>query len=325
MNQIMKSWFLALASAAALTLTLPVAAQVTLPVGNLGNSSFEDGSAGPGLAVEQYAIYGYASDLRDGNGNKETGTSQTTTVLVEHLCYYSAHKVLGGFYGGEVLLPFVDVNVTTPATGSMHNRGAGDLIVSPLMLVWTPRPIARGMLFSHRVTADISVPTGKYNKYDPINPSNHVVSFNPWYAFTLYPLKHSTKLEISSRIHYLWNSTNNDPFVGYGFKNMQPGQAFHENYAASYEFAKGVRLGFNGYAVEQFTDNKINGRAISNSRERLFGFGPGAQFGGHGLWFYANTYFDAGAKNSAQGTHVHFHVMKVFGGKQEPAPQPDKI
>jgi hypothetical protein len=48
------------------------------------------------------------------------------------------------------------------------------------------------------------------------------------------------------RVHYLWNSANNDPFAGFGIKNMEPGQAFHANYAASYEVHKNVRLGFNG-------------------------------------------------------------------------------
>jgi hypothetical protein len=304
-------------------LAMPVVAQVSLPVSNLGSTSFEDGVAGPGWAFEQYVNYGYAGKIKDSNGNNDAGTNHLTTdVFLEHVVYYSTHKVLGGFYGGEVLLPFVDVNLESAQAGNNHNRGLGDLTISPLMLVWTPRPIAGGRLFAHRFTADIVLPSGKYSKYDVVNPSNHVVSFNPWYAFTLYPKKHSTKFEISSRIHYLWNSENDDPFVGYGFKNIQPGQAFHENYAASYEVAKGIRIGFNGYAIQQITDHKINGQSVSDSRERLFGSGPGVQFGSRGLWFYANAYFESGAENRAQGIHFNFRVLKTFGGHQGPPPAP---
>jgi hypothetical protein len=36
-----------------------------------------------------------------------------------------------------------------------------------------------------------------------------------------------------------------------GIRNMQPGQAFHVNYATSYELWKNVRLGFNGYWLQQ--------------------------------------------------------------------------
>jgi len=46
------------------------------------------------------------------------------------------------------------------------------------------------------------------------------------------------KVEFSARLHYLWNSTNNDPFVGFGIKSTQPGQAFQINYATSYELFK---------------------------------------------------------------------------------------
>jgi hypothetical protein len=318
-----KNWVLAFAFMAFALLAMPVVAQVSLPVSNLGSTSFEDGVAGPGWAFEQYVNYGYAGKIKDSNGNNDAGTNHLTTdVFLEHVVYYSTHKVLGGFYGGEVLLPFVDVNLESAQAGNNHNRGLGDLTISPLMLVWTPRPIAGGRLFAHRFTADIVLPSGKYSKYDVVNPSNHVVSFNPWYAFTLYPKKHSTKFEISSRIHYLWNSENDDPFVGYGFKNIQPGQAFHENYAASYEVAKGIRIGFNGYAIQQITDHKINGQSVSDSRERLFGSGPGVQFGSRGLWFYANAYFESGAENRAQGIHFNFRVLKTFGGHQGPPPAP---
>jgi hypothetical protein len=318
-----KNWVLAFAFMALALLATPVVAQVSLPVANLGSTSFEDGVAGPGWAFEQYVNYGYAGKIKDSNGNSDAGTNHLTTdVFLEHVVYYSTHKVLGGFYGGEALLPFVDVNLESAQAGNNHNRGLGDLTISPLMLVWTPRPIAGGRLFAHRFTADIVLPSGKYSKYDVVNPSNHVVSFNPWYAFTLYPKKHSTKFEISSRIHYLWNSENDDPFVGYGFKSIQPGQAFHENYAASYEVAKGIRIGFNGYAIQQITDHKINGQNVSDSRERLFGSGPGVQFGSRGLWFYANAYFESGAENRAQGIHFNFRVLKTFGGQQGPPPAP---
>ena len=35
-----------------------------------------------------------------------------------------------------------------------------------------------------------------------------------------------------------------------------------------------VRLGFNGYWLQQLTDHEINGVAVPNSRERSVGLGP---------------------------------------------------
>lgn len=290
--------------------------QVTLPVQNLGSTSFEDGPAGPGWAVEQYVTYGHGGITKNADGDKVAGTNTLTTmVALEHVAFYSKHRVLGAFYGVEALVPFVDVGLNTVATGNLRTRGVGDLTVSPLMLLWTPRSLG-GRIFAQRATVDLVLPSGKYSSQRLLNPGNNAVSLNPWYAFTLYPVKNSTKWEISGRIHYLWNSENDDPFVGYGFHSMQAGQAIHENYAVSYEVSKGIRIGFNGYALNQITDHKINGVNIDDSRERVFGSGPGAQFGSRGLWFYINTYFESGAQNRTQGTRVNFRVLKTFGGPE---------
>lgn len=42
----------------------------------------------------------------------------------------------------------------------------------------------------------------------------------------------------STRIHYLWNSENDDPGRGYsalGNSDTKAGQAFHANFAVAYE------------------------------------------------------------------------------------------
>ena len=135
---------------------------------------------------------------------------------------------------------------------------------------------------------DVDLPTGKYNDRQPVNIGNHFVAVNPYYALT-YERK---KLEFSTRLHYLWNSTNNDPFVGFGIRSMQPGQAFFVNYATSYELWKNVRLGFNGYWLQQLTDHQINGSNVRNSKERTVGLGPGIQLGSGPVWFRLNGYVE---------------------------------
>jgi hypothetical protein len=120
------------------------------------------------------------------------------------------------------------------------------------------------------------------------------------------------ELEVSTRFHYLWNSVNADPFVGLGIRNMQPGQAFHINYATSYELLKDVRVGFNGYWLQQITDHQINGENIPNSKERTVGFGPGVQFGGEGLFFRVNSYIETDVRNRPAGTRVTFRISKAL-------------
>lgn len=117
---------------------------------------------------------------------------------------------------------------------------------------------------------------------------------------------------VSARFHYLWSSHNADPFVGFGIKNMQPGQAFHSNYATSYELLKGVRVGFNGYRLQQLTDHQIDGENVPNSKERTIGLGPGVQFGGDSLWFRLNSYIETDVRNRPAGTRVTFRISKTL-------------
>ncbi len=159
---------------------------------------------------------------------------------------------------------------------------------------------------------DVTLPTGNYSDRRPVNIGNHFVVINPYYALT-YERK---KVEFSARLHYLWNSTNNDPFVGFGIRKTQPGQAFHINYATSYEVHKNVRLGFNGYWLQQLTDHEINGVAVPNSRERTVGLGPGIQLGGGTIWFRLNGYVETDVRNRPSGVRVTFRISKALPTKK---------
>jgi hypothetical protein len=145
------------------------------------------------------------------------------------LAFVSKKRVLGGWLSGEVLQPFVDLDVQLANGTSSRVRGLADLRVGA-GLQWAPKKIGGGV-FADRALPDVDLPTGKYSDRRPANIGDHFVVVNPYDALT-YERK---KVQFSARLHYLWNSTNNDPFVGFGIRNMQPGQAFHINYATSYE------------------------------------------------------------------------------------------
>ena len=97
---------------------------------------------------------------------------------------------------------------------------------------------------------------------------------------------------------------------------MQPGQAFHVNYATSYEVRKNVRLGFNGYWLQQLTDHETNGVAVPNSRERTVGLGPGIQLGGGTIWFRLNGYVETDVRNRPSGVRVTFRISKALPTKK---------
>lgn len=286
-----------------------LAADISLPPVNLGDTSFEDGIAFPGWLAEETFGYYHAGQFNGHQGDKIPGSNKLTSVsATTHLAYISNVRLLDGFYGAEVLLPLADVDMNTSFAPKDREQGVGDLIVSPFILQWTDHKLF-GVPYFHRFVLSVTLPTGEYDRNRPVNIGSNMVSINPYYAFTIMP---TDKIELSARLHYLWNSENDDPFVGLGAGTVQPGQAFHANYAASYEVVKGARLGINGYALQQLTEDKIDGRRQANSEERVFGIGPGIKWSANGLSLYLNSYFETGAENRPEGTKVVFRLSKVF-------------
>jgi hypothetical protein len=291
----------------------PVKAQVQLPGVNLGDTNFEDGFAGPGFLLEEFPDVYVSGTLKDSNGATVPESNTTTTILAtSHLVYVSNKRLFGAWIAGELLFPMADVQIKRAQGVDATERGFADPILGPIALQWAPKKIGNGV-FVHRAEFALTIPTGKYSDQRPVNLGNHFVLINPLYALT-YEWK--SKFEVSARLHYLWNSVNTDPFVGFGIKSTQPGQAFHANYATSYEVLKDVRVGFNGYWLQQLTDHRVNGENVPNSKERTVGLGPGVQFGGNGgLWFRVNSYMETGVRNRTCGTRVTFRISKTLGGK----------
>jgi hypothetical protein len=294
-----------------LSATSLCSAQVQLPTVNLGDTNFEDGFGGQGWLLEEFPEAYVASELKDSNGNTVPGSNRVTAdSTTTHVAFISQQSVLGGWLAGEILQPLVDLDVQLANGTSSRVRGLADVTVGA-GLQWAPKKIGEGV-FVHRLVLDVDLPTGKYSDRQPVNIGNHFVVVNPYYALT-YERK---KIEFSARLHYLWNSTNNDPFVGFGIRNMQPGQAFHANYSTSYELWKDVRLGFNGYWLQQLTDHQINGSDVRNSRERTVALGPGIQLGGGTVWFRLNGYIETDVHNRPSGIMVTFRISKAIPIKE---------
>jgi hypothetical protein len=281
---------------------------VQLPAVNLGDTNFEDGFADRGLLLEEFPDVYVSGTLKNSKGATVPGTNTLTAIsTTSHIAYISNKRLFGAWVGVEVLAPMADVEVKLASGTDATERGFADPIFGPFALQWAPKRIGRG-IFVHRALLDVTAPIGKYSDQRPVNIGNHFVMINPYYAFTY----ERSKLEVSARFHYLWNSVNRDPFVGFGIKNMQPGQAFHANYATSYEVIKNLRVGFNGYWLQQLTDHRINGQDVPNSKERTVGLGPGIQVGGNGLWLRVNSYIETDVRNRPAGVRVTFRISKAL-------------
>ena len=283
--------------------------EVALPSVNLGDSNFMDGVAGPGLLLEETIAYYHAGRFTDFKGEKVPGDNSIKSwVSLTHLAYLTKWKILGGYYGFEALLPAVRVDLDTDLGVRGHKGGLGDLILSPFIIQWVDHKILN-MPYFHRINFPFILPTGRYDKDSAVNIGSHLYSFNPYYAFTLFM---TPKLETSWRFHYLWNSKNHSPPRPFVADSIQPGQAFHLNYAFSYEILDGLRAGIAGYYLDQITSDKVDGRKRTHSKEEVFAIGPGFMFSKKGFFVYLNAFYETGAENRPEGKKISLRFSKVF-------------
>jgi hypothetical protein len=275
----------------------------SLPPVNLGLTSFADGipPAGPGFYYQQYFQFYSADSFKDSNGDDLAVPDQPSIDVwasLNQLIYQSDQKLLfDGKWGIDLIVPIVGTDLD-PGSLPIRDNGAGlgDILVGPF-LQWDPIIRDGRPIFAHRIELQTIFPSGKYDGDRQINPGSHVWSFNPYWAATVFP---TPRTEASVRIHYLWNSENDDVA---GVDNVQPGQAVHLNFAGSYELLpKQLRIGVNGYFLKQITDAQLNGDDVNDSKEQVLGIGPGVLYSfSQNDHIFVNFYWEMLTENRPEG------------------------
>ncbi|EYS85113.1 hypothetical protein CF68_13275 [Cupriavidus sp. SK-4] len=304
----MKSALPTLAAAcSALMVSAAHADVVGLPPMNLGNTSFLDGVAGPGFLFELATSYYRATRIRDDAGNAVPGNPRIeTAAIVPHIAYISPDvTLLGGNVGAEVLLPLVYANIRPgPGTGD-HNFAASDIQFSPFIVQWSGQALF-GMPFFQRIDLLFSAPTGQYDHNRLANAGSNVWTVTPYYAFTLMP---TDKLEVSGRLNYQWSGKNTQPPASLNAGSVQPGDALSLNLSASYAITRQLQVGVASYMLEQLGEDRIDGIRQADSRERVFGAGPGLLVQGDGWQVLLNAYKEWGARNRPEGSKIVLRVL----------------
>jgi hypothetical protein len=308
-----------------LTLFSAPAHAVSLSGGNLGYTSFMDGFGEPCFLSDQYLYFYNADDYTDSAGHAKPGTNRSHNLLWLTSIKYVTDKVkiLGSWPGIDIELPIVmDLHVKNERfTENETNVGdlfAGVFLQSPQIMLFGKYP------FWQRIEFLAKFPTGHYDSKDYVNAGSNTYAINPYYAFTVMP---TPKLEFSARIFYKWTAKNNDPPKTPSPKwnpksglppqyadDTQEGQAVWVNYAASHEITRNLRLGINGYYLQQITAHEIDGHEVPNSREKVLAIGPGGMFISNNKKeiCYLNFYEEVYSENRGRGLAVVLRWLHVF-------------
>jgi hypothetical protein len=295
-----------------------------LPAVNLGFTTFLDGGppAGPGLYFTQYLQYWTSNRFTDQDGDSALPSiadeDLDAWISLSQFIYQSDQDIfLGGRWGLDVIIPAValdlDYDNSISAFPQDSGGGLGDILIGPF-LQWDPIMGKNGPIFMHRLEFQMIFPTGEYSQNKELNPGSNFFSFNPYWSCTLFL---SPKWTASTRIHYLWNSKNDEPARSYralGADDTRAGQAIHANFTMAYEILeRRLNIGLNGYYLKQITDTEMDGHDISNSKERVLGIGPGFvyHFSQNDHLFF-NTYFETFAENRPEGTRFNLRWCHHF-------------
>lgn len=285
-----------------------VRAQASLPPLNLGDSSFQDGIAGPGWLV-QHTLSAHRTDhFRDEDGARVDPPSElAATALLAQVSYLSERKLFGAYWGAEIIVPVAELRMTSGAGAEAQTHGIGDVFVSPLLLQW-PKTSLLGRPFWQRLNLNVTVPTGRYRRDAPLNPGSNAWSVNPHYAFTW---EVSPDWEVSGRLHYLWVAANDDPPTVTGAHRTQPGQAVHLNASVSRAAGERLRLGASAYFLTQITDDRIDSGQRAG-RERVFAAGPALSWRLGRTTLYAAAYRETWARDRPQGFRLSLRYAATF-------------
>jgi|WetSurSiteA1Bulk_404760.scaffolds.fasta_scaffold28719_1 hypothetical protein len=278
---------------------------------NRGITTFLDGYAPPGPCFQVYFLNFKSNELRLGSKEAPERFKLSVNTALYQFAYISEKKVLGGHWGGEVIMPLTNGHMTAFGTRN-KDHGVGDILVAGLFQ--TDKKTLRLGNYQipsyFRLLAGVFSPSGDYEHDKIFNVGNNLYTFHLYCSSTFFL---TPKWELSSRLMYNFHTTNTE--FGPDQDNLKPGQLFNMNFATSYQVRENIRLGVAGYYWRQTTDDKFNGHNL-RGRELAVGVGPGIIFdrviAKKKFLLMCQSLFDTSVKNRPKGTTLEARLIIVF-------------
>lgn len=250
----------------------------------------------PGTYFLGYGIH-YMGTLQDDDGNDVQIGGEDVDLRVDAFAARVVHmtdwEILGGQYGVHAIVPVFN-NELDVGGRSFVDSGIGDITINPAIIAWHRETV------HWAVGLDINIPTGSYDRTEPLNIGANYWSFEPLLAVTWLP---GDGWEVNAKLMYNIKLENPDT-------DVRSGDEFHMDYAVGKTVGDWT-LGVGGYAVYQTTDDERNGQALDN-KARVLAVGPMAKYQLGATSLIAKYHHEVVSRSAFQGDRFILKLVTPF-------------
>ena len=246
----------------------------------------------PGVYIRDYNYMYFADKFEVGPPSFDIFAN----VQAPRLIWITPGKILGGYYGMDIIIPFAYQNLDmTGFSGS--DLGFADVFIEPITLSW------HGKQYDASFGYGIWTPTGDFKTTDPISPGKGFLTQMLTAGVTYYPDQNKT-WSLAALNRYEFNSGRND--------GMTPGQYWTLEWGIGKSLTKTVEVGAAGYFQAQTT--LASGPGAAPGKARVAGIGPEITLVCPKLGLSTSIRYlrEAGAHNQPEGNTINFTFTRRF-------------
>ncbi|MGE4266744.1 MAG: transporter [Deferribacterales bacterium] len=249
----------------------------------------------PGLYFINYVEYMSSDRFNNSDGDsvvpgfKLKGFAETLRFV-----YVTKKQFLGGNLGGQVIVPFVHMNVKTAAS-EQDKTGMGDVEIG-LFDSWHFKN------WHFAFGPELFVPVGDYDEDDMVNIGRNYFTIEPVFAVTYLG---DGGFEVSSKFMYDINTENKDT-------DYKSGQEFHFDAFAGYHTGP-YTVGINGYYYKQITDDELDGeKYLDGNKGQAVALGPELKYDYKNMAFHLKYHHEFNVENKPETDRFWFKFVYAF-------------
>lgn len=259
----------------------------------------------PGVYLRDYNLFYMADRLKDAPVDD---FDLFVYAQAPRLIWITNLKLLGGYYGADVLVPFIytDLEARTPGGKFSDSAfGLGDIFFEPITLSWHWQKFDLGVGYG------FWAPTGNSDPGLSVQPGKGYWGHMLTLGGTWFPDSQKT-WSVSLLNRYEINHESDDyPHASFPY-SITAGNMYSLEWGIGKSLSKTFEVGVVGYYQQQTTTD--DGRYASSDKDRVFAVGPeiGLTFP-KAMFFTSLRYlYEFGAEHRTEGHTITLTLTKRF-------------